>query len=789
MNSADTNGRSARALLIDGALLLGACVIVFGTGLFSAHHLIGVPGGDIGTEVYFHQLFAFKSFDKGLPLWNPYSFCGLPFVCEMHPGLFYPLNWLQVLLPLSLAMNLLEVLHIFIAGVVTYLWVGTFTASRSGRLLAAIAYMLGMPFFLHSLAGHAVLIRTAAWIPLWFWMTERIMQRSTFARGIQAGLVLGMMILSGHVAILFHISIGLGIYIAVRLIQIATATRSAAAPGRSVLALAVMSLVALGLSAVQLLPVWEFSRHSARSAAGVDFAGTFSLPPENLATYVVPQFFGGRPDSPNPYWGRWDFVWENNAYCGLIPLILAVWVVVRRRGAVATALAITALISLALALGKYSPLWRGLIPIIPGGTLFRGYNHLILVASVCVAGLAAFGFDALAVWVRNRSSGRKPWGLLYLVVVVAVVQAYLCTQPAVESITEKVAAADDRVTGNEPLLRQGKSPQDVVAQRLHFVRRAALWSAGVLVVGAAVVALALMQPKRSSVILSALMIVTAVDMVVTARAYVEWENLQTLHWGGEALELMDLNGGNHRILDATLRGNCNIAHRLPGVMGFNPILIRRVIELQNVSMGLPRDAFNQYGRVPGGRISKGLRAMGLKYVVVEPKSKTADTPPDDVDLIQIPSPMPRAFVVYDYEVLDDERALTMVAKDDFPWHRKVVLAEPVEFAAQADGTGSARIIAEDHHSITIDVQTDRPGWLVLADTFYPGWSATLDGRSLAVCRADYAFRAVPVEHGGTVVMSFLPATLVWGGVITLLTIVLSAGYGWKVLRKNRLRPV
>jgi uncharacterized membrane protein YfhO len=59
---------------------------------------------------------------------------------------------------------------------------------------------------------------------------------------------------------------------------------------------------------------------------------------------------------------------------------------------------------------------------------------------------------------------------------------------------------------------------------------------------------------------------------------------------------------------------------------------------------------------------------------------------------------------------------------------------------------------------------------VVADTYDPGWKATVDGRDAPLLRANLAFRAVPVDAGRhTVEMRYRPAAVVIGLAISGLT--------------------
>jgi hypothetical protein len=88
----------------------------------------------------------------------------------------------------------------------------------------------------------------------------------------------------------------------------------------------------------------------------------------------------------------------------------------------------------------------------------------------------------------------------------------------------------------------------------------------------------------------------------------------------------------------------------------------------------------------------------------------------------------------------------------------------------------ARITARSDTSVTVDVRALRPGRLVLLDTFYPGWEATVDGRPVPIEAANAAFRAVAVAAGRHEVrFAYRPASVRTGAIISVLALAALLG--------------
>jgi hypothetical protein len=138
----------------------------------------------------------------------------------------------------------------------------------------------------------------------------------------------------------------------------------------------------------------------------------------------------------------------------------------------------------------------------------------------------------------------------------------------------------------------------------------------------------------------------------------------------------------------------------------------------------------------------------------------------DVKIYEYLDVLPRAFVVYGAEVIpDEERAVNRLRDPSFNPAEAVVLAGGEPLA----GTGGqpAEVIDYGPEEVIVQVAAGAPGYLVLTDTFYPGWQVTVDGGPAEILRADLMFRAVRLEPGShQVVFRYRPAGVRWGACIS-----------------------
>jgi hypothetical protein len=145
------------------------------------------------------------------------------------------------------------------------------------------------------------------------------------------------------------------------------------------------------------------------------------------------------------------------------------------------------------------------------------------------------------------------------------------------------------------------------------------------------------------------------------------------------------------------------------------------------------------------------------------------------------SVMPRAFMVHAVEFSSDAQTLSRMQQSDFRPDETLLLDEPLPLggsnaAPQQKPNDQVQITQYQPERVVIDVNAGAPGYLVLTDSWYPGWVATIDGKDAPIVRADYIFRALAMPAGQhTVVFEYKPMSLIWGAVISGLSIIVCIG--------------
>jgi len=142
--------------------------------------------------------------------------------------------------------------------------------------------------------------------------------------------------------------------------------------------------------------------------------------------------------------------------------------------------------------------------------------------------------------------------------------------------------------------------------------------------------------------------------------------------------------------------------------------------------------------------------------------------------------LPRAFVATRWEAAAGPAAARARAlSPDFDPRVSAVIEDA---SAGAGGSGGVATIAEYRPTrVRLEVDLDGAGLVVLSDTFYPGWRASVDGRPAPIHRVNGVFRGVFVDGGRhEVMMRFLPSSQMWGLGVSAAALLVVAALAFRV---------
>jgi hypothetical protein len=398
--AAHTSDSGTRNATWDGAAVaaIAICTLIL--------HRDGLFGGpafyELDTRLFYFPLAHWvgqQLQSQVYPLWMPGIFTGYPIFADGELGLAYvPQVALLSLLPAPVAMVWLRVLHAFLAGLFTYLYLRTLRLDPLPGLGGALVFAFGS--FLSAQMHHENIVRSAVWLPAVLLCVERCalrVARSAFVWSGVGALAFAQSALGLHVQPVLMLALALGGY---ALFRTLAPTRNAQRATRNAyLPLVVGAAIVAGgmaVAAVQWVPLGEWALVSSRrGGVGYEYASAFGLAPENLPTVVFPFFF--RLPDATTWWSLWQH-WETELYVGIPTLALMLIGIVFGRRVELLYFVPLGTLSLLIAMAHYAPalnlhqvLWS-----VPGFSFLRApgrFTYLVVFACAC---LAALGLQALA---------------------------------------------------------------------------------------------------------------------------------------------------------------------------------------------------------------------------------------------------------------------------------------------------------------------------------------------------------------------------------------------------------
>jgi hypothetical protein len=711
--------------------------------------------------------------------WMPGLYCGLPLYSESQAGYFHPLKYL--LYPWMAtwkAFNLDTVLSVWLTGLGTFGWLRRHVGPKGALTGAAV---FGLSGFVWAHLIHMSMNNALTSVPFAVWALEWAWERGRLA-GVSLGAVaLAFQVFAGHLQDTLLTAGLLGVYALYR------AATEADWKGRLSSVGQAAGLIALGaaLSAVQWVPSKELLDRSPR-AGGLTWRDlTFgSWSPELLPTLVVREAYGTRARDTDWMDGFYPYH-EMNAYLGLTALALAVVGGAAYRDRWVGFWVLLAGVSVVLMLGKFTFLFD-LAHKVPIAGSSRIPVRFHLWASLATAALAAVGVDRLERRGPYPVKLRGAFGFIGFLAVASVPILLYVYMPALAN------------PGRWNL------PYHVARYRwlarelsLASLRTLVLTASGVT---AMVVAARTERGRVRSAACALLPAVVAIDLLGA-----HWFDVPTIspaYWTDPPLsaQILKADPGFIRVFGVADRSSGEpgyasepvdflsvrdtLAWSLPPVWGLSssagetPIYPRRMLEYtDHVPLGSGRFAIESVTHVVTGR--RVHSSLG------------AGTTAGSALIRQVANPLPRARLagspVY---AADEAAAVAAVDRLGKEVRNRLVVEDPDRpLPPDAEVSGSARITRDDPEHVEVETDSPGPAYLVLADTFDPGWSAEVDGRPASIRPAWIAFRAVYLPEGRhRVTFRYRPAGFAAGLAVSLAGLIAAAGVAAWPRRSRPLLP-
>lgn len=698
------------------------------------------------------------------------------------------------------------VFHLFVGGAGTYVYCRAIGAGRGAALIGGIVFALAPENASLINAGHVQKIATISFAPWAFYFFERGFQARRVIWFLATGVVLAFQFFNMHWQIAFYTCLGIGAYGLIRTAAILFREREER--GKAAARLVGLNLVTmiffLSTVAMSLIPLADWSKETTRGVQSganqgqgglqVEEAMSWSLPPEELVTFVVPGFFGlsrqegayDNPDNGAYYWGRMTFT-QTTDYLGLLPWLLAPLPLIFRRDRY-TWLAVAAVVGgILFSLGKYTPVYWFLYEYFPGINHFRVPKMMMFIPVFGMAILAARGLDLLLDQnVRaRRGFQRYLLGIFSLapIVLMALGASVVGRNFWLDLLMPQIAQPNRFEEGAQ-----------LVMQRWHTIEKELGFAALFAVAYAGVIGAFSRQWLSRTAVLLALAALFLADVGrVNAKFMLLQEPPQSVKGVvTPVIDYLSRQPKEYRVLPVDGTDPMQYAsHGIPVMFTSNPVQVQRWQDFL--------DEFNFASSMPD--------MMNVRYLVygaaqyqqerpsISPKFQPVFVSPDGTQVVlENKEVLPKGWVVSKALYLADPRqALGILPNPAFkPAQVAIVeqapplpLAPPTESGAPP--AGKVTITTYTWNRIAGEADTAVNAMLVLGEKFYKGWRATVDGAPVEVRRVDYVLRGIylsPGRHRFEFVFDPLPFKI--GKYLTLASFVLFAAMlGRECWRRRR----
>ena len=704
---------------------------------------------DSVRQIYPWKEFAAKEFKKGqFPNWNPYTFSGQPLAANLQSGVYYPLNLFYLLTDSKNAWILLVTSQILLAGTFMFLAASSFKLKQVSAIFASVAFMFSS--YVITWIENVNIIHSYIWLPLAVWAVNKYSDTKKLRYTVILIISLASSILAGHPQTSIYVIVALFIYWVFKFWNYKS---------KNIWPVVICIATALLISAVQIIPTISFYKISPVSLPFSKEVFDWSIMPyRNLITFLASDFFG-HPATDN-FWSNTygDFT----PYIGVIPLILAVWIIFRAwtkkynpSRFIKFASVVSIFFIIAMVHSPITYLIKTLrIPLLDSTTPSR----FVSISLFFLALIAAFGFEDFV----NNFQDKKYWKqfvkfLFFTAVIYAMLWAFT-------------------FIGKIFLEPQEKWARNLAVTRKNLILPTLMLfsiPAGTIFTTCIKEKLKLTSETTKTIVITGIFVVLILGGVYYSNKFLPVAPKKFIFPNHPVFDWIKNNAGIDRFYGqgvAHIDFSFPIPYQIYAAEGYDTLRIERYAQLlaSSYTGKVPKTYLRSDAVFPteeNGYRKRLFDLLGVKYIpdkVDEPRSTTdwryerykndsleGIWQQDKFQMYRRKTALPRVFLTTRYIVAKtDEEIIDNIYNHNFDLKTLILEKEPeITIEKNKSEIIIPKVTIYDPQKIIINTKSDNNSLLFISDVYDRDWKVSVDGTGKELLRTDYALRSVAVPKG------------------------------------------
>lgn len=690
-----------------------------------------------------------------LPLWNPYMFGGYPLFANVQVGSLFPTMIFYLLFSSHIAWTLQVMSQPLLAAFFMYLLLRHLSLRKLPSIFGGIVYGFG---------GSTILwiqwntqATTSIFLPILILLEDKYLITKKIKWGVILSIFSCLQLLAGYLPVIPFTFLAMTLWFLFR--------------SKSFLSnLKILFFIALGisLSAIFLLPVAELIKISQRTVEVLDRDVPF-FAPENLINLIAPDFFGN-PATGN-FWGRGDNM-DMTIYTGVVTLIFSLLAFRKFLGKSQINFAVC-LILLTLIIIIPNPvsiflyklgLWGG-----PSITMNRA-NFLI---NFSLAILGSFGFSLIT---KDSKLSLKPIVVVISIslgVLIGLMISRFTLLQTINSSNFPTADIDTLLETINISLRNLILPFLVILANLllfFFVNR-------------------INKVRSFGQLLFILLLIF--ELFRFGLKFNTFSDADLLYPETPISKFLKQYPTDRFIAETDVfPANMWVPFKLSSIQGYDGIyplniaFLLAAVDLEQIPKprwGIVQNFNSKILDVTNTRFLVAVKRDNQGKVSSNGEFSFAKSPKFEkvfedrgVAILKNTSSLPRAYITKQVIKASDDETLKLLKEENFPIETSSI-SDEFEYSNKLSENLKADAIYTPitNSHVLIKTTSNLDAYLVVLDTFFPGWEAKIDGKATPIYRTNYSFKGMMLPKGNHIVeLIYNPDSIKYGAIISVLSLIM-----------------